>query len=51
MTKEDIKKAIREAQLSGRKDNLVEAFKIMYRYGLVKGNDMMRLMEILEKEA
>jgi hypothetical protein len=49
MTKEEIRRAIREAQLSGRKDNLVEAFKIMYRYGLVKGSDMMRLMEVLEK--
>lgn len=51
MTKEEIKRAIREAQLSGRKGILIESFKIMYRYGLVKGSDMMRLMEVLEKEA
>lgn len=49
MTKEEITKAIKEAQLSGRKENLVEAFKIMYRYGLVKGSDMMKLMEVLDK--
>ena len=49
MTKEQIKKAIREATLGGKKDALVEAFKIMYRYGLVKGSDIMILQEILEK--
>lgn len=49
MTKEIIKKAIREAELSGQKEKLIEAFKIMYRYNLVKDVDMRRLLEVLEE--
>lgn len=50
MTKQDIKRAIREAKLSDNDDKLIEAFKIMYCYDLIKGSDMQRLMRVLEEE-
>ena len=50
MTKEQIKRAYKEAKLGAKEDKLREAFCIMYRYNLVKGSDMMRLQEIIEED-
>ena len=49
MTKDQIKHAVREAELDGRLDKLQEAFGIMYRYNLIKGSDMIRLEQILSE--
>lgn len=51
MTKEQVAKAIREARIDGRLEELKEAFCLLYRYGVVSGKMMEFLMEKTEKKS